>query len=184
MEIGFMAIAERLKNRRTELGLKQAELAKKAVLTQGTISLIESGDRSIKAEELTRLADALNTTVHYLVTGKDLENSTVCEDLHLSNETVNHLRTNRDHLGGMALDILVQDWRILDLLYYYLHYDYNNIRFWEQESGGGYVREIPVSDLMGSIPEDALATAVLLQIMERLKKLREVIQNGKHQKTE
>ena len=62
-----MTFAERLKQRRNELGLTQAELAKKAELTLRTIQNYEGGTRKpLNIEMVQRLAVALNTTTEYL----------------------------------------------------------------------------------------------------------------------
>ena len=62
-----MTFAERLKQRRNELGLTQAELAKKAELTLRTIQNYEGGTRKpLNIEMVQRLAVALDTTTEYL----------------------------------------------------------------------------------------------------------------------
>ena len=62
-----MTFAERLKQRRNELGLTQAELAKKAELTLRTIQNYEGGTRKpLNIEMVQRLAAALDTTTEYL----------------------------------------------------------------------------------------------------------------------
>ncbi len=62
-----MTFAERLKQRRTELGITQAELAEKANMTPRTVQYYESGKRKpINLEMVQRLADALDTTTEYL----------------------------------------------------------------------------------------------------------------------
>ena len=62
-----MTFAERLKQRRNELGLTQAELAKKAELTLRTIQNYEGGTRKpLNIEMVQRLAVALATTTEYL----------------------------------------------------------------------------------------------------------------------
>ena len=61
-----MTFAERLKQRRNELGLTQAELAKKAELTLRTIQNYEGGTRKpLNIEMVQRLAVALATTTEY-----------------------------------------------------------------------------------------------------------------------
>ena len=178
------AIAKRFKDMREKCGLLQSDVAKKAFMSQSAISSIESGDRSIKAEELPLLAEVLGTTAHEIVTGEDPSNITTCKDLHLSSQTIDRLHNMRDPKRGIALDTLVADEFILEQMYYYLYWDYNTVQFWEHESGEGYVREVPVSDLMGSIPKDALAEIKLMEIVDHLRKIREGAQNGKHQKAE
>ena len=62
-----MTFAERLKQRRNELGLTQAELAKKAEMTLRTVQNYEGGTRKpLNIEMVQRLAVALETTTEYL----------------------------------------------------------------------------------------------------------------------
>ena len=58
----------RVAKRRKELGLTQAELAKRAKMPQSTISQIENG-RNKSSTDLLGLATALETTPNYLVYG-------------------------------------------------------------------------------------------------------------------
>jgi len=62
-------IAERLKQARKTLNLTQAELAKKAKVSQGTIGNIEAGLRD-RPRELLAIAAALNVDPCWLETGK------------------------------------------------------------------------------------------------------------------
>lgn len=63
-----MKLSEKVKVKREEMGLTQAELAKKADLTQATISRIENGEvEQLKSVALRSLARALGTTVDFLV---------------------------------------------------------------------------------------------------------------------
>jgi len=63
-----MPFAEKVRVKRQELRLTQAELAKKARLTQATVSRIESGEvKELKSEAVRRLAKALQVSVDYLV---------------------------------------------------------------------------------------------------------------------
>lgn len=55
-----MTLGNRIRNRREELGLNQAELAKKSRLTQATISRIESDIIAPKATTLIVLAISLD----------------------------------------------------------------------------------------------------------------------------
>ncbi len=62
-------IAERLKKARENLGLTQAQLAKKASVTQGTIANIENGIRK-KPRELLKIAHALSVSPDWLESGR------------------------------------------------------------------------------------------------------------------
>ena len=62
-----MALADKVKELRQKLGWNQATLAKKAPITQATISRIESGKvTQPKMGQLHKLADALGATIDYL----------------------------------------------------------------------------------------------------------------------
>lgn len=66
-----MSITERITERRTELGMKSIDLAKKVGVTRGAVSQWESGKvENIRPENLIALADALEVTVRWLATGK------------------------------------------------------------------------------------------------------------------
>lgn len=57
----------RLREVREEVGLTQGELAERAGVSRGTISLIEGGrTRCVKTDTLVRLADALGRRVDTL----------------------------------------------------------------------------------------------------------------------
>jgi len=56
----FTQIAERVAERRKELGLSQAELAELVATTQSAIARLESGGRPPRIDTLLRIADALD----------------------------------------------------------------------------------------------------------------------------
>ena len=63
-----MDLKDRLKEKRAEAGLTQAELAQKAGVTTRTIQNYEMGERvPSKLGIAQKLADALGTTVEYLL---------------------------------------------------------------------------------------------------------------------
>lgn len=64
-----MDIKQRIIEKRKELGLNQTELAKRAGLQAPSISQYENGIRNPSYEALMKLANALNTTSDYLVSG-------------------------------------------------------------------------------------------------------------------
>ena len=57
------ALGQAVYDRRTELGLSQAELARRAGMTQPQISIIEGGDSVPTLPLLTRLAKALDASL-------------------------------------------------------------------------------------------------------------------------
>ena len=56
----FAAIAERVADRRQELGLSQRELAELTGTTQSAIARLEAGGRPPRIDTLLRIADALD----------------------------------------------------------------------------------------------------------------------------
>lgn len=63
-------IADRLKLARSRLGISARELDRRAGLTQGHTSLIETGERSIEAATAAKLATALGVSLDWLVMGR------------------------------------------------------------------------------------------------------------------
>ena len=63
-----MVFKDRLKEKRVEAGLTQAELAKRAGVTARTIQNYELGNRKpANMEVIQKIADALGTTTEYLL---------------------------------------------------------------------------------------------------------------------
>ena len=62
--------ADRVREKRLELGLSQAELAKKAGIPQSTIAQIENG-RNKSTKKIIELADVLRVTPNFLINGID-----------------------------------------------------------------------------------------------------------------
>ena len=61
-----MSIGQRIRERREELGLSQAELARRLGVTQSTVGNYEAGISSPNGENLLRLFDCLETEPNYL----------------------------------------------------------------------------------------------------------------------
>jgi transcriptional regulator with XRE-family HTH domain len=68
-----MTMGERVRQRRTELGLRQDDLARKAGISKSFLSDLENGKRSIGAETLLDLGRAMDVSLDYLMTGEDSE---------------------------------------------------------------------------------------------------------------
>lgn len=60
-------VGERIKNRRKDLGMSQDELAELASLNRVTVAKYESGKVEPGAQALSRIADALETSVDILL---------------------------------------------------------------------------------------------------------------------
>ncbi|MGW4772032.1 helix-turn-helix domain-containing protein [Nocardia sp. NPDC004278] len=68
-----MALAKAVYDRRTELGLTQADLADRAGLTQAKISRIEGSDTVPTLPLLAKLADALDATLNIALDADDTQ---------------------------------------------------------------------------------------------------------------
>lgn len=60
----------RIRDRREAVGLTHKQVADKFGITQSAISQWESGATAPKPDQLPLLADALNTSIHYILTGE------------------------------------------------------------------------------------------------------------------
>src|SRR5436309_1218693 len=65
-----MTVGERIRRRRSELGLTQDGLAQKAVISKSFLSDVENGKRSIGAETLLDLGHSMEVSLDYLMTGE------------------------------------------------------------------------------------------------------------------
>lgn len=61
------SLGKRLKGMREQLGMSQEEMAKKLGLDRASLSQIENDKRSLKAEELIKLAKIFNTSIDHLL---------------------------------------------------------------------------------------------------------------------
>lgn len=73
----MVAFGARILARRKQLGLTQEQTAQKAQLSSQFLSFVESGKKSVRAENIVNLAKALEVSTDYLLTG-------VCSDSDVS----------------------------------------------------------------------------------------------------
>ena len=207
-----MDIGERIKSMRIEAGLSQTQLAKAIGKPQSTVSDWESSraeknKRGICAQDLILLAEALNTSVHKLITGNDPENITLSKELGLSDNVINRLKRwkkscdiDAQEYGENAfpiskqidfiLSVFVDSPGIVMMLYEYLTSSYDTVTVYLSEESAF---NIPSSALFAeggffSTTDGKrldLEPAARLKIMDALKKKREKIQkegvtDGKH----
>ena len=64
-----LEIGRRIAQRRTQLGLTQAQAAEKAGLTQQFFASVEAGAKNIRAESIIKVSQALNISADFLLTG-------------------------------------------------------------------------------------------------------------------
>lgn len=75
------SVGERIRQRRSELGWTQEQLAREAALSKGFLSDLEAGKRSVGADSLLALATALGVTMDYLMRGDPTSPQTT--DVHI-----------------------------------------------------------------------------------------------------
>lgn len=71
-----MAVGDRIKQRREELSWTQETLASKAGLSKGFLCDVENGKRGIGAQSLLDIAQVLQVSLDYLMTGSEESSST------------------------------------------------------------------------------------------------------------
>jgi len=71
-----MTMGERVRHRRTQLGLTQDDLAQKAGISKSFLSDLENDKRSIGAETLLDLGQAMGVSLDFLMTGEASEDQT------------------------------------------------------------------------------------------------------------
>lgn len=108
-------IAERVRNRRKELGLTQDVLAIRAEISKSFMSEVESGITTANGLIYVRLARGLNCTVQYLLTGEaSPRQSKVATQLERIVDALNGVGQKLDHFDervGRALDELIEETR-------------------------------------------------------------------------
>ena len=76
MDIDYKLIGKRIRNKRKQLHMTQAELAELADISATYISFIESGKKGLSLSCLLSICSALGTTMDYLITGTQAPFST------------------------------------------------------------------------------------------------------------
>lgn len=72
-ELWLQEMGKRITDRRKKLGLTQEALAEKADLTTQFVSYAESGKRAMRPENLLKVAQALQVSADYLLTGEIID---------------------------------------------------------------------------------------------------------------
>lgn len=101
-----MNIKDRIRERRLELGMTQDELADKVGFkTKGSVCKLETGDRSIPIGRLRRLAEALETSVDYLIGNETTKTGDAHELYHLKKES--NKPVDKDSALHTIMDLLL-----------------------------------------------------------------------------
>lgn len=100
MENTLAQIGERIRLRRQEIGLSQEALAQMVDVTSQTISNAELGIKSIRAESIAQIAQALKVSTDYLLLGRVTEydqNKISQKMAKLTSAQFSHLEVIIDH---------------------------------------------------------------------------------------
>lgn len=68
-EICYKEVGLRIKNRRVELGIKQAKMADDLKMSNNHLSAVEHGTQKLSLDAFVRICSYLNTTPNYLLFG-------------------------------------------------------------------------------------------------------------------
>ena len=176
------SFGKRIKKLRRKAGLTAAQLAEKVGSHQSRISAIENGKNAyINALDLPLYADALETTVSYLVRGGKAENLVLMNETGLSDETVDRMRANKAKGKTIFAEMvnLLSDTRLshhellptsgellLSAMYDFIHCDEKSV-YKSPSDGGQYV--------------GGLDDIYLLRIIKELQSLRSEYQQTRDQ---
>ena len=98
-EIFLPEIGQRIIDRRKKLGLTQEALAEKSNLTTQFVSYAESGKRAMRPENLLKIANALEVSTDYLLTGDIID-----KDLLILSEKLSKLTPSQVRLVENIID--------------------------------------------------------------------------------
>jgi len=96
-------IGIRIMNRRKEMGLTQEGLAEKSDLTPQFISYAETGQRAMRPENLMKLANSLEVSTDYLLTGDIID-----KDMLLISKKLNQLNSSQLRIVEDIIDSCIQ----------------------------------------------------------------------------
>lgn len=177
MTVNRETIPERLKRLRLEQELTGSKLAEMVGTNQSRISDIENGKGYLYAEELPLYAEALKTTVSYLVTGNEPENETLSAELGLSNNSIEILRNQDNEAVRNLVNILLFDREqtLVKWLYAYIVGDFSRIDYRLPDQN---TITLKTENLVG-FPPEFQEKATILIIMDFFKAIREAYQNSR-----
>ena len=93
----------RIMNRRKEMGLTQEGLAEKSGLTPQFISYAETGQRAMRPENLMKLANSMEVSTDYLLTGEIID-----KDMLLISKKLNQLNSSQLRIVEKIIDSCIQ----------------------------------------------------------------------------
>ena len=181
-------LKKRLHDLRVDQDLSMKKLADMVGTQQSRISDIEHGKGYIHADDLPKYAEALQTTVSYLVTGNQPDNETIADDLGLSNLTITELcsihrmsklNEKQPELQSYyqnklrVIDCLLKDQSLLDTIAGYLFRDFSEFHVINET--GLYTATLTKN---GTFTEEDNAALFKLRIMDKLSALRDSLKGG------
>ncbi len=92
-------VGQRIVDRRNRLCLTQEALAEQAEVTPQFVSYAETGKRAMRPENLLKLANALNVSADYLLTGQIID-----KDMLLLAEKLRQLTPSQFHIVERIID--------------------------------------------------------------------------------
>lgn len=101
-------IGQRIEELRKDNGLSQQELAHEIGITRQLLSMIEIDKRLPTIDVLNKLSERLNVSVYTLLTGYDDSNALIANDLNLSNDALNVLKTQKDSSVPVILSQIIE----------------------------------------------------------------------------
>ena len=178
------AIWDAMKDHEPEMTIKQ--LSEKSDVGERKLAMVisenidKSGNkRYLNTDELIRVSEALEVSPYELLTGIDEENRKECENLGLSNDTVNRLRELKNNrLVQSAIDALVSDWDILIHIAEYFRSDFASMqRTFKNPDGETKIEWFNASEL--SLHPEEIERVFRLRLLDDMQRIRNEIMQQK-----
>ena len=122
-------IGKNISDCREDMDLTMGELAEKIGVSKNTINRWECNSSVPNAEDIRKLSQLFGVTCDKLITGTDTPNRTLVEELGLSNQAIERLKSKQSKMFGVeakAINLLLTPYYrgILTSLYEYLSANY------------------------------------------------------------
>lgn len=114
-------IGARIRERREGLGITQADMADCLAIRPESYNYIENGKRDMKTAELTQLAERLQVTTDYLLTGYAPENATTAKELQLTDKALTALKGMNERTAYIV-NKLLEGAELADIAYFLSYY--------------------------------------------------------------
>lgn len=190
-EIRPGTIGHRIRMLREDLDLSLDAFSKLVNSNKNTVSMIESGKQELKVSQLQDFAQALQTSVYYLLTGIHDENMLISQDLGLSDFSILKLREYKAEVDedtaeqdeiivrnkySIVIDVLLHNPELINSLYSYIvREDFRTLTakvFEDPEDGFYDLESFKVKDIL-RFPFEDLERVYRLKLMDDMKLLRD-----------